>query len=199
MEPILWSIVLLLLGVLLVVLEVFLPSGGVLSILAALAVVAAICVAFTGGMVQGASVLLISTLLVPMVIVLAVRWWPQTPLGRLILIARPESDRDVLPDSPSYRERELLVGKFGRAKTKMLPSGAIVVDGKTYDAVSVGMAIEPGQPVKIVALRTQRIVVAPAEEHQLQHASRDQEPDTEDVLSRPIDSLGLDPIDDPLA
>ena len=199
MEPLFWSLLLLLLGIFLIVLEVFIPSGGVLSVLAAVSVVAAVCVAFTGGMVQGASVLLAATLLVPLVIAAAIRWWPQTPMGRMILIPRPKSERDVLPDGKPYREREQLVGRFGRAKTPMLPSGAIVVGGRTFDAVSLGMAIEPGVPVKVVAIRTNRIVVAPAEEHQLQAARADDETAAEDVLSRPIDSLGLDPLDDPLA
>ena len=49
MDALLWSILLLLLGLALIALEVFVPSGGVLGVLAALALIASIVVAFSGG------------------------------------------------------------------------------------------------------------------------------------------------------
>ena len=47
------------------------------------------------------------------------------------------------------------------ARGTMLPSGLVVIEGKTYDAVSEGMAIEAGQTVLVVAVSTQRLVVRP--------------------------------------
>jgi hypothetical protein len=43
----------------------------------------------------------------------------------------------------------------------MLPSGLVLIDGKSYDAVSDGMAIEPGQAIIVVSVSTQRLVVRP--------------------------------------
>jgi hypothetical protein len=43
----------------------------------------------------------------------------------------------------------------------MLPSGSVIIDGKTYDAVSEGVAIEAGQPIMVVSVSTQRLVVRP--------------------------------------
>ena len=192
MEPVVWSILLLLIGVVLIFLEIFVPSGGVLSLLAALSAVAAIVVAFTGGPRLGATVLLAAAILTPLVISLAVRWWPHTPLGRMILIQQPESEDDVLPDSEPYHLRDEMIGKRGAAKTKMLPSGAVVIQGHTYDAVSEGMPIEAGQPIQVVAVRTNRIVVRPAESEQPPNEEND-------LLSRPIDTVGPDPFEDPLA
>ena len=36
-----------------------------------------------------------------------------------------------------------------------------MIDGKTYDAVSEGMPIEPHQPIIVVSVSTQRLVVRP--------------------------------------
>ena len=66
------------------------------------------------------------------------------------------------------------------------------VDDRDYDAVSEGMPIDQGQRVRVVDVRTCRIVVRPVSDEEPEA----QEPATEDLLSRPIDSLGLD---DPLA
>ena len=79
----------------------------------------------------------------------------------------------------------------------MLPSGAIIIAGRTYDAVSEGMSIDQGKNVKVIDVRTNRIVVRPTDSQPSQHVADDG--DSEDMLSRPIDSLGLDSLNDPLA
>jgi len=46
--------------------------------------------AFTGGPQLGLTMLIVTLVLVPLVIGSAVYWWPHTPIGRLILIDRPD-------------------------------------------------------------------------------------------------------------
>ena len=79
MPPLLWPIVILLLGMALIVLEMFIPSGGVLGFLALSASVVAVGLAFyNGGLYAGTGFLAVTGLVVPLFIVLAVRWWPHT-------------------------------------------------------------------------------------------------------------------------
>ena len=193
MEPLVWSILLLVAGLAIIVLEVFVPSAGVLSCLAALTIVASIVVAFLGGVQQGLLMLVVTSLVLPLIIAAAIRWWPHTPIGRLVLIERPESPDDVLPETEAYRGLRSLIGRLGVAKTKMLTSGTVRIDDRTYDAISEGMPVEAGERVKVVDVRTNRIVVRPVADEEL----RQEEParSEDDLLSRPIDSLG---IDDPL-
>jgi hypothetical protein len=77
----------------------------------------------------------------------------------------------------------------------MLPSGAVLVDGQLIDAVSQGPAIDPGQPVVVVEVRANRVMVRPARPHETKAA--DIRPD--DLLTRPIEDFGLESIDEPLA
>ena len=93
-----------------------------------------------------------------------------------------------------YEPRRELVGKIGIARSKMLPSGAVEIEGHMIDAVSQGQAIEPGQYVVVLEVRSNRVVVRPAEDDE-QRGGRN--PD--DLLSRPIDELGFESLDDPLA
>ncbi|MEX0820490.1 MAG: NfeD family protein [Pirellulaceae bacterium] len=197
MEPIAWSICLLIAAVALIALELFIPSGGLLGFLSAIAVLAAIIVGFTAGPRTGLLVIVLTLVIIPCVLASAVRWWPQTPIGRLILIARPEDPDDVLPETEEYRGLKSLIGKVGKSKSKMLPSGAIVIEGRTYDAVSEGMAIDAGVPVKIIAVRTNRIVVRPTDESATAPIAALAD-DASDVLSQPIDSLGIEGFDEPL-
>lgn len=197
MEPIMWSICLLFAAVALIVLELFIPSGGILSFLAAVAVLAAVVVGFTDGPRTGLIMLVVALVVVPVVLASAVRWWPHTPIGQLILISPPEDPDDVLPETEAYRGLKSLVGRVGRSKSKMLPSGAVVIDDRSYDAVSEGMAIDAGVAVKVVAIKTNRIVVRPTDEVTANTSPVSPE-ETSDVLSQPIESLGIDGLDEPL-
>ena len=200
MEPLLWSILLFIAALGLIALEIFIPSGGVLGILAALALIASLAVAFSGGTMTGTAMLIVTIVVVPTVLAVAVRWWPHTPIGRLIVLQTPESQDDVLPDTPEYRSLNALVGKRGVAKTKMLPSGVIVIDDETYDAMADSMAVERGQPIRVIAVRTNRILVVLDEGVVV--LDEDGQPtldDANDVLTRPAESLGIDSLDDPVA
>jgi membrane-bound ClpP family serine protease len=159
MTPVTWAILLLVLGLIFLVLEFFIPSGGALAVMCALSFLAAIIVGFMAGPWTGATILLVVCLVVPSATAAAVRWWPDTPIGKLMLIQRPRSSDDVLPETVAYRGLKDLIGRRGRAKGLMVPSGSVMIDGKMYDAVSEGMTIEPHQSVIVVSVSTQRLVV----------------------------------------
>ncbi|MFT7633490.1 MAG: membrane-bound ClpP family serine protease [Mariniblastus sp.] len=190
-----WALILLAAGLLVVVVELFLPSAGILGILAGILIVSSIVVGFFDGLFSGALMLLLTVICLPVLLYAMVKLWPHTPLGKRILLKdlKPE---DVLPNHSHYENKKLLEGEIGIAKTKMLPSGTVLIQGEKYDAVSEGFAIEAGDLVKVVAVRQNRIYVEPHDGS----VSDDLEPSTraQDILAQPIEGLGLDPIDDPL-
>jgi membrane-bound serine protease (ClpP class) len=195
MMPMVWPILLLLLGLLFVVLELFVPSGGVLGILAGLSVLASIYVGFSsGGIWNGVLAMAMALLVVPVVLAVAIKVWPHTPIGRRILL-QPAAGGAGQSGDTGELERQRLVGKFGMAKSKMLPAGAVLIEGQMYDAVSRGNPIEAGEPIRVISVSGNRIVVAPADAQQALQARVQ----SEDVLSQPIDALGLDPFDHPLS
>jgi membrane-bound serine protease (ClpP class) len=174
--------------------EIFVPSGGLIGFLSFLSITAAIVMAFyQSGPVMGVSFLIVSFVAVPCALTAAFRFLPYTPMGKRLLPDLPTAEQ-VLPDSDERRRLRELLGRVGRAKSRMLPSGAVSVDDHIFDAVSEGQPIEPGQPVRVIAVRGTMVVVRPIEEHEAQ-----EEQPEDDVLSRPIDSLGLESFDDPLA
>ncbi len=188
-----WAVLLLVVGILLLILDIFLPSGGVLATLSALSVIISVGLGFMSGPGVGIGIMISAAILVPAIIAMAVQFWPQTPLGRLILIQRPEHPDDVLPDTDEFRSLRNLIGKQGNAKCLMLPSGIVDIEHHHYDAVSEGIPIEIGQPVEVIAVRTNRLVVRPLSANQALQRSAD------DMLSRPIETLGLESLEDPLA
>jgi membrane-bound serine protease (ClpP class) len=196
LNPLVWSILLLLLGLGLVMLEIFVPSGGMLGVLATLSVLVSISMAFYHqGPRAGFVFVLVAMVAVPATLVLAFKLLPQTPVGKQLMLQTP-TEAEVLPDDEWRRQLRGLVGQVGRAKSLMLPSGAVEVGGLTVDALSEGLAIEPGTPVRVVEVHGPRVVVRPL--------SADEPPEgaaelANDILSQSIDQLGLDPLSDPLA
>jgi len=193
LDPLTWSILLLLVGFALVVLEVFVPSGGILGFLAGVAIVSAIGMTFYHrGPAAGFIFTTVAVVALPVVMALAFKYWPQTPMGKRFLLGLP-TDEETLPHSEQREQLKKLVGKVGVAKSVMLPSGAVRIEGRTIDAVSQGMPIEQGQRVKVVEVKANRVVVRPVDDDEPVVSS-----DEGDMLSRSLDSLGIEPLDDPL-
>jgi membrane-bound ClpP family serine protease len=198
MTPLTWLILLILLGVVFIILELFIPSGGVLSFAAAVCVVGAV---FAGyyyfGPYVGTVVLTAESILVPATIVIAVRVWPYTPVGRRVL-NRPPGEWDTTSgEAESAQGLRHLVGKWGRARSPLLPSGAVVIDGRTYDAISRGSPIEAGAPIEVVRAEGNHIIVRPSVHDGPPEPQRDE--NKSDILAQPAESLGIEPLDNPLA
>jgi len=64
----------------------------------------------------------------------------------------------VLPETGAA-DLAAQIGKQGVAKRLMVPSGQVQIEGRSYEAVSEGPAIEAGQAVVVVKVSTRRLVV----------------------------------------
>jgi len=85
-------------------------------------------------------------------------------------------------------------------KSKMMPSGGVRIDGRTIDAMSEGMPIDEGQPVRVVKVSGMRVIVRPLDPDEIaEHEASQRSTNPDDVLSRPVEDLGLDSLDEPLA
>lgn len=182
------ALVLVTLGLGLAVLEILFPSGGILGFLCVASIVAAVVVGFKSGAGVGLVILLVAMVGLPVVIVAALHWLPDTPVGRQLILKVPTSD-EVLPDDEDRRTLKNLVGQVGWATCKMLPAGVVNIEGRKIDAVTEGVAVEPGQRVRVIEVRGNRVVVRPVGDDEPAPA------DPADPLSRPIESLGIDPFD----
>jgi membrane-bound serine protease (ClpP class) len=193
MDPLYWSIILIVLGLLVIVSELFIPSAGILGILAATLLLSGIGFGFAAGVKTGALVLLATCMIVPALLAMLVKVWPSTPIGKRILLKNLSSE-DVLPNSSHYVNIKQLVGQFGVAKTKMLPSGIVIINHEKVDAVSDGFAIEPGQTVRVISVKGNRVYVEPYDGDPSEAAELPAS-DGQDILSKPIDELGIDELD----
>ncbi|NQW48543.1 MAG: NfeD family protein [Planctomycetes bacterium] len=159
MNTLLWVVLMLLVGLGVMVLEVFVPSGGILGFVSIAALVAAIATAFLEqGPVAGLAVVAVVVAAVPVALGLAFRWFPETPLGRRVLPPPPKAD-DLVPDPGRRQRMRDLVGRSGRAVSELLPWGMVAIDGIEVDALSESGAIEVGVAIEAVAAQGTALVV----------------------------------------
>ncbi len=143
-------------GLLLILVEVFVPSGGVLGLLAALALIASMALAFMEDFTLGFSLLAATAVLVPVIVTYGLRAFPKTPFGRK-LTARGFSFED---GRAVDRRDSGLISKAGVVESDLRPAGMARIDGRRVDVVSRGEPIEKGAPILVVEVSGNRVVVA---------------------------------------
>jgi membrane-bound ClpP family serine protease len=153
--------VLIAIGFLLMVGELFFTSGTLLA-LALTSIAAGVGLAFYHGSSTGLFTLLGVLVALPIFGGLLARYWPKTRLGRRMLLAAPDEDATVA-SMPVNLELEQLRGRVGRALSDLRPSGVCDFDGWRVDTITEGMLVEAGQWVKCVDVRAGKVVVRPVE------------------------------------
>lgn len=162
MTPLAWVAVLLVVGLVTLALEVFVPSGGVLGFLSLVALVTGVALAFVEqGPWLGTAVLAVTCLAVPTVLALAFRVFPETPLGRRVLPPPPSPD-EVVPDADRRAAVRTLVGRRGQATSDLLPWGGVEIDGVGHEALSEGGPIARGAAVEVVGTQATALLVRAA-------------------------------------
>lgn len=187
-----WSFLLLLIGLGLAVLEVFFPSGGMLGFLCIVSLGASVTFGFMHSGLAGVIMLFIGLIGLPVVVMGAFYWLPKTRFGKTLILDTPTSE-EVQPDVERRQRLKALLGKRGKAKSRMMPSGAVSIEGKTYDAVAEATAVDEGDWIEVVEFRGNRLVVRALTEEEVQAAKKNVVKEGTDSLNQPIDQIAEDP------
>jgi membrane-bound serine protease (ClpP class) len=104
------------------------------------------------------------------VIIAFARYLPRLPVLNRMMLAPPEQlEADAGEDQESADEPEApyqeLLGQRGTTTTPLRPSGHMKFEGRMYDVVAQGDFIEAGQPVEVIEIHHNRIVVRAAPRH----------------------------------
>ncbi len=160
-QDLVWAIGLILLAAVLLLLELSLPTGGLLGIGGVIALGGGLFLAFSDGLVTGMISTVAVVLMFPALAAVAIRVWPHTPIGRRILNLPPgDADESAsLFVDPRHEQLRMLVGRVGVTKTDLLPSGLIEVDRQRFDVVAQGAAIDRGEFVEVISVQAGKIRV----------------------------------------
>ena len=164
-----WEIVVFLVGVLLLLAEVFVTPGfGVAGITGLIMVLGSLMAALignvglhfpAGGQIAQAAATLAAALVLLVVLAVSLgRFLPRSQrFGKLIL--SPE-----LSSSEGYTSAETdtsLLGQTGKTLTSLRPSGAAEIDGRRVDVIAQSTFIDEGTTIEVVDVHGSRVEVRP--------------------------------------
>jgi membrane-bound serine protease (ClpP class) len=167
MEPLHLAFVLILAGILLLLAELFIPSG-IFFVLALAAIVGGVVLTFThsNDTYVGWITLIFVFIALPALGSIILHYWPRTPMGKRFFLHQPEEDA-TLASMPVNLELEQLRGRFGRTLSALRPAGIVDFDGRRVDTITEGMMVEAGQWVRCIDVKAGKVIVRPVEKPNL--------------------------------
>ncbi len=143
-------------GLGLLVAEVFFVSFGVISILAGLALISAVFVAFQESTAFGIGMLIGEAIAAPLVVMGALRILPRTPFGKELILAGPVTEGHAAAADPQLAA---LLQRTGVALTPLRPTGIARIDGRRVDVVTRGEMLPADCPIRVLDVSGNRVVV----------------------------------------
>lgn len=142
-------------GIAVLLAEVMLPSGGLLTIVALGCFGYSLYLVFTAVSVFAGMVFVLADIvLIPVVLIAGLKLLARSPMALKTSLSSKSGF-----SSYDQEKGEDYVGRQGKAATDLRPAGTAVIDGKRVDVVTRGDYIEKGSVVTVIAVEGSRIVV----------------------------------------
>ncbi len=153
-------IVLQLTGVVVIIAEIILPSGGILSVIAAGLFGYSLYHVFSRMSVEvGMAFVIADLILIPTLIYWGLRFMAKSPVTLHQTLSREDGAIAQSSDQMAY------VGRTGTAITDLRPSGVAMIDQDRLDVVTQGEYIDKQTTIVVIAVRGNQIVVEPKRPH----------------------------------
>lgn len=167
-----YAIIIFALGVLLVILEIFVPSFGLLTVGAVACFALSIWGVYDPRRPSAAiSMAILAPAITISLLYFGLRYLPRTSWGRGLVLRHPGEEGAQEPPTASEAasltpeggtaEAELapLVGKEGVAQSELRPAGVASIEGRRVDVVADGAFIPAATRVRVIAVEGNRVVV----------------------------------------
>ena len=154
----LYHIAVFLAGVLMIIVEILLPTVGLLAGLGVAAMLYSIVLAL-GGDIGALAALGIALVISVVLFMLIVSRLPSSKLWNKIVLKKSARTEEGYV---SAAEQSELVGKTGEVLTELRPSGTARIDGRPVDVISEGAYIQKGKQIVVLSVNGSRVVVREA-------------------------------------
>lgn len=141
----------------LIVAEVFIPSGGLLSVCALGCLVGGVTIFFRYSAAAGWLGVVVAVIMVPVLLVGAYKVLPKTRFGSHVILARPVRERgDAISDTA---ELARLMGQVGRVLTPLRPVGMCDFAGRRVECVAESGYVDRDREVKVIRVEGTQLTV----------------------------------------
>lgn len=153
MDPMLvWGLLLLGVAALLGVMEFFIPSAGIIGIVALVVAIAGVICLWTYETAWGVTGMLSVIVIAPTATYFGFKILPYTPIGKGLILSNPDPQGpEAAQANASHAQRIAMVGQEGNAQTDLRPIGVVKIEGQRHDAVAESGYIAKDSRVKVVS------------------------------------------------
>ncbi len=152
-----FAILLYFLAGVLIIAEVFLPSGGLLSVCVAACLTGGLIIFFQHSIAAGIAGVVIAFVMIPSVLVGAFKVLPKTRFGKSTTLEPPKRDLgDGIPDTERLKG---LVGAIGIVLTPLRPVGTCDFNGQRVECVAESGYVEKGKKVQVIKVESTQLTV----------------------------------------
>ena len=146
----------------LIVAEIFVPSGGLISICSLACLVGGIAIFFHHSLVAGWIGVGIAAVMIPAVLIYAYRIFPKTRFGKSVTLTPPKRRQgDAIPDTDILKE---LLGAEGVVLTTLRPVGMCDFSGQRVECVAESGYVDKGKKIKVINVESTQLTVRIIEE-----------------------------------
>jgi membrane-bound ClpP family serine protease len=145
----------------LIVAEVFVPSGGLISIGALACIVCGIAIFFSHSITAGWIGVVVAIIMIPTILVIAYKIFPRTRFGKSVTLTPPQRQPgDAIADTDKLGE---LLGAVGRVLTPLRPVGICDFSGQRVECVAESGYVGKGKKVKVIRVQSTQLTVREVE------------------------------------
>ena len=146
----------------LILAEVFIPSGGLISICALGSLIGGTGIFFSHSVTAGWVGIIIAVVMVPSVVIIAYRIFPKTKFGKAVTLQPPQRIAgDAIPDTPELKE---MLAARGVVITPLRPVGMCDFSGERLECVAESGYIDKGKKVEVINVESTQLTVRIIEE-----------------------------------
>lgn len=141
----------------LIVAEVFVPSGGLISACAALCLVGGLIIFFKQSAVAGWVGMGVAAIMIPTVLIFSYKLLPKTKFGKTVMLTPSQRKTgDAIPDTDKLKA---LLGQTGTVVSPLRPVGMCEFNGDRVECVAEGGYVENDNSVTVIHVEGTQLTV----------------------------------------
>ena len=153
-DPLLLSIVLQLVGVMVIIAEIILPSGGILSIVALGVFGYSLFIVFNDiSKTIGFAFVVADLVIIPVLVIVGLKLMAKSPVTLRKKLSRKDGVSSQSPELDGY------IDMPGTTATDLRPAGIAVINGKRVDVVTRGEYVQKDSAIIVTAVTGNQIIV----------------------------------------
>jgi membrane-bound serine protease (ClpP class) len=141
----------------LIIAEVFVPSGGIISLFALGCLIGGVAIFFHHSSMAGWIGVVIAVVMIPSVLIFAYKIFPKTRFGKSVTLTPPERQQgDAIPDTAELKE---MLGAEGVVLTPLRPVGMCDFSGRRIECVAEGGYVDKDRKIKVINVQSTQLTV----------------------------------------